>query len=240
MSTYRCLIVEDEPIAAEILKDYINQTPHLTLSGHCSDALSALNFLKSEVIDVLFLDIHLPGLKGIDFLRTLKDPPHVIMTTAYSEYAVDAFDLEVIDYLTKPIDFTRFLKAINRLPAKKMMVAQKDSHNTSERPFRFFNTNKKQVKIYLDEILYIESLKDYIKIQTINQSIITKGQIGWIHAKLKSSGMLRIHRSFLVAIDKISAFTVNQVEINEIILPIGGSYKSEVGRILKELDNVNA
>ncbi len=239
MIKYRCLIVEDEPIAADILKDYVAQVPHLILVGHCNNAMSALDELKTNNIDILFLDIHLPGIKGIDFLRTIKNPPHVIMTTAYSEYAVDAFDLEVIDYLTKPIDFTRFLKAINRIPKKPGKPDHFTVSKDTERPYKFFNTNKRQVKVYLDEILYIESLKDYIRIHTIHQSLVTKGQIGWIHAKLKSHGMIRIHRSFLVSIDKISAYTVNQVELNDIKLPIGGSYKSGVSRFLKELNDVN-
>ncbi|NNF35986.1 MAG: response regulator transcription factor [Saprospiraceae bacterium] len=238
-NTYKCLIVEDEPIAAEILKDYISQVPHLELIDHAGDAMSALQVLNNSSIDILFLDIHLPGIKGVEFLRTLKNPPHVIMTTAYSEYAVDAFDLEVLDYLTKPIEFSRFLKAISRLPISSIKSDESIAEANLNRPFRFFNTNKKQVKIYLDEILYIESLKDYIKIHTYDQSIVTKGQIGWIHAVLKSYGMIRIHRSFLVSIDKITAFTSNQVEISDIKIPIGGSYRSEVNKVLHQLDGVN-
>lgn len=238
-NTYKCLIVEDEPIAADILKDYINQVPHLELIDHASDAMSALQVLNNTPVDILFLDIHLPGIKGIEFLRTLKNPPHVIMTTAYSEYAVDAFDLEVLDYLTKPIEFSRFLKAVNRLPFSNIQSDIKASDTNLERPFKFFNTNKKQVKVFLDEILYIESLKDYIKIHTYSQSIVTKGQIGWIHAVLKSQGMIRVHRSFLVSIDKITAYTSNQVEISDIKIPIGGSYRSGVNKMLLQLDGVS-
>ena len=233
---YQCVIVEDEPIAAEIIADYINQVPYLELIATCNDAFSALETMRNYKVDVLFLDIHLPGLKGIELIKAINYKPHIIMTTAYSEYAVEAFELEVLDYLTKPIEFTRFLKAINRIP--KHQALDTTGNNSESRPFKFFNTNKRQVKVYFDEILFIESLKDYVRIKTNTDTIITKGQIGWMHALLKSHGIIRIHRSFLVSIHKITAFNAHQVEIEDVNIPIGGSYKSTINELLMSLDQI--
>lgn len=234
MQTYNCMIVEDEPIAAEILEDYIRQVPYLQLKATCNDGLHALQILQKETIDVIFLDIHLPRLKGLDFIKTLKNRPQVIITSAYQEYALQGFELNVVDYLLKPIEFNRFLMAVNKLhsqdhkPASDSVVVP-----TVERPYLFFNVNKKKIKLYLDEILYIESLREYIRVTTKDKKILTKFQLGQVEELIMQHNFLRVHRSFIVAKDKIDAFNATQIEINGEEIPIGRSYKELVLRILE-------
>lgn len=226
-----CLIVEDEPLAAEILEDYIEDVPFLKLRGTYSDAIEAMEVLAKEQIEVLFLDIHLPKIKGLAFLRTLKNPPQVILTTAYHQYALEGYELEVVDYLLKPIEFARFLKAVQKL--KKEGVPPIDS--SRERPFRFFNENKRMVKVYLDEILYVESMKEYVKIIAKDQEVLTKFQIGSLEEELADANLIRVHRSFLVALDKIDAYSAVEIDIRGNRLPIGRSYRSEVHQLLKQI-----
>lgn len=221
MQRYNCLIVEDEPLAAEVIRDYVLQVPFLQLKGICTDALFAMDILQKETIDLIFLDIHLPKLKGLDFIRSLKNPPRVIITSAYQEYALQGYELNVVDYLLKPIEFNRFLMAVNKLH-------EQSANNGTERPGLFFNVSKKKVKVYIDEILYIESLKEYIRITTRSKSILTKFQLGQIEEMLARNGFLRVHRSFLVSKDKIDAFTATEVEVNGQQIPIGRSYKETV------------
>jgi DNA-binding LytR/AlgR family response regulator len=227
MQQYKCIIVEDEPLAAEVLQEYINQVPYLQLKATCGDAIYASDILQSEKIDLIFLDIHLPKLKGLDFIKTLKEPPHIIVTTAYEDYALQGYELNVLDYLLKPIEFSRFLAAINKLQIQKKIPLANNSQ-TPERPYLFFNVSKKKVKVFFDEILYIESLKEYVRITSKNKSILTKFQLGQIEELLTKNNFLRIHRSFIVAKDKIEAFSATDIEINGKQIPIGRSYKDEV------------
>lgn len=222
-----CLIIEDEPLAAEILSDYIRDAPGLELAGVCSDALFALEFLQRERVDVLFLDIHLPKLKGLDFLKTLSHPPQVILTTAYHEYALEGYELAVTDYLLKPIEFSRFLKAVQKLRHPVTPETPPVTQST-ERPAHFFNVGKKRVKVYFDEILYAESLKEYVRIFLPGRSVVTKMQLGELETLLGNAGFVRIHRSFLVAKSKIDAYSATEVEVGGKMLPIGRSYR-EVG-----------
>lgn len=237
MTKLKCLIVEDEPLAAEGLEAFIRQTPVLEFAGACSDALAALEFLKNRPVDVLFLDIHLPKLKGLDFLKTLKNPPQVILTTAYHQYALEGYELNVVDYLLKPFGFPRFLAAVDklRIPAQ----AQPAPVNPAPlRPFHFFNENKRQVKVFNDEILYVESLKEYVKIHTTTgDTIVTRFQLGEFEGHLKDDNLLRIHRSFLVAKDKVRAFSAAEVEVEGRKLPIGSSYRAAVDKALQMLAN---
>lgn len=226
-----CLIIEDEPIAAEVLEDYISEVPFLDCKGICRDAIFALDRLKQEDIDVIFLDIHLPKLKGLEFLRILDRPPQTILTTAYHQYALEAFEADVVDYLMKPIEFSRFLKAVNKLQREKpteMMPAVPTASGREDRPFRFFNINKKMVKVFYHEILYMESLKDYTRIHTTDESLLVRGQIGELEEEFKPFGFLRIHRSFVVALEKIKAYSATEVEVEGRSLPIGRSYKELV------------
>ena len=234
METYNCIIIEDEPLAAEILQEYIADIPFLNLKNTYKDALTALEDLRSNEIDLIFLDINLPKLKGFDFIQTLKNPPHIIITTAYHEYALQGYDLNIVDYLLKPIEFSRFLKAINKL---KLLNSQKSYSSTvfvaAESSYMFVNTGKKKVKIYFRDILYIESLKEYIKVFTADKAIVTKYQLGQIEEQLPKGDFLRIHRSFIVAKDKIDAYTSSEVEIGAKQLPIGRSYKELVGNVME-------
>jgi DNA-binding LytR/AlgR family response regulator len=227
MHRYNCIIVEDEPLAAEVVKDYILQVPFLQLKGTCTDALYAMDLLQKEKIDLVFLDIHLPKLKGLDFIKALKKPPHVIITSAYQEYALQGYELNVVDYLLKPIEFSRFLMAVNKLKERET-VETLSPMPVTERAALFVNVNKKRVKVYIDEILFIESLKEYIRITTKDRSILTKFQLGQIEEMLAKNGFLRIHRSFLVAKNKIDAFSATDVEISGKQIPIGRSYKELV------------
>jgi DNA-binding LytR/AlgR family response regulator len=229
MKKYNCIIVEDEPLAAEVLEDYVKQVPFLESKGICSDALYAMDKLQNETIDLIFLDIHLPKLKGTDFLKTLKQPPHVIITSAYTEYALQGYELNVLDYLLKPIEFSRFLTAVNKL----QQVAEHDPHPsvwriTAEPSHLFFNVSKKQVKVLVDDILYIESVKEYIRITAAGKSILTKFQLHEIESMLPRHQFLRVHRSFIVARNKIDAFTPVDIEIQGQQIPIGRSYKESV------------
>lgn len=229
MQKMNCLIVEDEPLAAEVLEDYIHQIPYLHLVGICADAIHALEVLQTENIELVFLDIHLPKLKGLDFIKTLNNPPKIIITSAYQEYALQGYELSVLDYLLKPIEFKRFVAAVNKARLTKE-GAQPAEHagEASQRAFLFFNVGKKKVKIFLDEILFIESLKEYIKIVTKDKAILTKFQMGQTEDLLKNKNFVRIHRSFIVAKNKVDAFTATDVEIQGKLIPIGRSYKDQV------------
>lgn len=237
MKKLTCLIIEDEPIAAEVLKDYIQEISFLELKGICKDAIFALEKLNQEAIDVIFLDIHLPKLKGLEFLKTLLNKPQTILTTAYHEYTLQAFEEGVVDYLMKPIEFSRFLKAVNKLKQKESPKTNSILQPTSKRTFRFFNINKKKVKVYYDEVLYIESLKDYSRIFTSTTSLVTRGQIGEMEQLFRDHGFLRIHRSFIVALDKIKAYSATEIEIEGKNLPIGRSYKELVAKRLDHCFN---
>jgi two-component system LytT family response regulator len=240
MEKYNCLIVEDEPLAAEVLQDYIRQIPFLSLRGVCSDGLYALEFLKAGDIDVLFLDIHLPKLKGLDFIRTLKSPPQIIVTTAYREYALDGYELNVVDYLLKPISLNRFIGAVNKLRERRKDTVQPPSvqGNTPARSSFLININKKKIRIFTDEVLYIESKKEYINIVTHSEQYLAKYQLADIEAELDNKEFIRVHRSFLVSRNKIKAFTSTDVEVNRVKIPIGRSYKELVLAILDQSNSI--
>ncbi|AKD53847.1 LytR/AlgR family response regulator transcription factor [Spirosoma radiotolerans] len=229
MQKIACLIIEDEPLAAEILEEYISQMPSLHLANICSDAIQAIDILKNTPVDIIFLDIHLPKLKGLDFIRAIDFPPKIIITSAYQEYALQGYELNVVDYLLKPIEFKRFVVAANK--ACQQISDSRVKNNkllTAERDYLFFNVGKKKEKIVIEEILYIESLREYIKIVTKDRSILTKLSLNLIEEYLLNRNMLRIHRSFIVAMDKIDAFSATDVEIKGKLIPIGRSYKDLV------------
>ena len=230
----KCLISEDEPLAAALIEAHVKQVPNLEVVAICMNALEGFEILKKQSVDLIFLDIQMPLLTGIEFLKSLSNPPKVIFTTAYREYAIESYELEVVDYLLKPISFDRFFKAINKFfkaiesaaPVKVII----DSQNTSG--FVYVNSNKKHHKISFSEILYVESIKDYIRIHLADKRIITKDKISDFEHKLPSS-FLRTHRSYIVNTDKITAYTANDVEIGRIEIPIGISYKKGVLEALK-------
>jgi DNA-binding LytR/AlgR family response regulator len=224
----RCVIVEDEPLAAEILAEYVGKTQMLLLTHVCADAIQALDVVRQNPVDVLFLDIDLPKMNGLEFLKTLIHQPRVIVTSAYHEFAVASFDLQVTDYLLKPIEFSRFTQAVGKLlqPQRLMEASSLGTPVTlPARAYYFFMVNKRSVKIYLDEILFIESLKDAVCIVTKLKSYPTHYQMGELETLLHPSNFLRIHRSFLVSIDKVEAFSAAAVQVSGRILPVGRSHK---------------
>jgi DNA-binding LytR/AlgR family response regulator len=226
MSKLKCIIVEDEPLAAKVLSDYISQVPFLELNGTFKDAILATDFLRENSVDLIFLDIHLPKLKGMAFLKTLIDPPAVIITTAYHQYAVEGFELNVTDYLLKPFEFERFLVAVNKV---KTAQTEKQRSNESEiKVHLFLNVQKKKVKILFSEIVYIESQREYIKIVTTKREYISKMSTHEIESLLPSNLFKRIHRSFIVSVSKIESYTAEAVELNGVSIPIGRGYRDVI------------
>jgi len=229
---WKCLIVDDEPPAIKIIETYIGLAEGLQLAGSCQNAFEAIRLLKTESIDLIFLDIQMPKLLGTSFLKTLSHPPKVIFTTAYKEYATDAFDLDAVDYLLKPISLERFLKAINKLNNREALPLEKAT-NQEQNGFLYFRAQRKMIKVFLDDILYVESVKDYIRIyRQGDKPLLVKQGMTTLEAMLPLSSFVRIHRSFIVAINKITAFTAQDVEIGQIELPVGRLY----GGALKKLD----
>jgi two-component system LytT family response regulator len=232
--TIRCLIIDDEPPAREIIRRYVQEIPTLQLMGECANAIQALTALQQHPLDLLFLDIRMPQLNGTDFIKTLKNPPKVIFTTAFSEYALEGYELDVVDYLMKPIRFDRFLKAVNKAypltgsPIKPVAPTVIEKKNES---FVYFRADRKMVKVMLDDILYIESMKDYIKVNTVQGVIITKQSISSVEAMLPEKLFVRTHRSFIVSINKIKSFTNEQVEVDKTDIPIGKLFRNGVMKV---------
>ena len=224
MSKIKCIIVEDEPLATKVLTDYISQVPFLELQGAFKDAILATDFLRNNTADLIFLDIHLPKLKGMAFLKTLADPPAVIITTAYHQYAVEGFNLNVTDYLLKPFEFERFLVAVTKVRTSQT-ERWKPGENEEKKDFIFLNVQKKKVKILFSEILYIESQREYIKIVTTKKEYISKMSTHEIESLLPANLFKRIHRSFIVSVSKIESYTAEMVEMNGIAIPIGRGYR---------------
>jgi|SRR6218665_689568 len=229
----KCLIVEDEPLAAEIISDFIEQVPFLELVGICPDAFAAIQVLKEKPVDLMFLDIHLPKLKGLDFLSTLKTAPMVVITTAYHEFALKSYDHDVLDYLLKPIEFSRFMIAINKAVAQQSLKSNTVSESgISEKTDLFFTVNKKKARITLDSILYIESQREHIKIVTDTKTIVTRYAISDLEKELPVAQFIRVHRSFIVAKDKIDFVDAQDIEIRNKEIPIGRSYRDLVKVVL--------
>jgi DNA-binding LytR/AlgR family response regulator len=223
MSKINCIIIEDEPLAAKVLSDYILQVPFLQLQGTFKDAILATDYLRDHYTGLIFLDIHLPKLKGMAFLKTLTNPPAVIITTAYHQYAVEGFDLNVTDYLLKPFDFERFLIAVNKI--KKEREIKEPDESKEIKDYLFLNVQKKKVKILFSEIVYIESQREYIKIITTKKEYISKMSTHEMEDLLPANLFKRIHRSYIVSISKIESYTAEMVEVNGVSIPIGRGYR---------------
>lgn len=220
MSMIGCVIIEDEPLAAKILSMYISRVPTLRLDGVFKNALLAMAWLEENETDLIFLDIHLPKLKGIDFLKSLEHPPQVIITTAYHEYAVEGFNLNVTDYLLKPFEFKRFLTAIDKLSSSKQEVK-----NTKEQDFIFLRSERKQVKVLFSDILFIESQREYIKVVTTEKEYISRMSTHEIEKMLPEHLFKRIHRSYIISVNKIKSYTSEMIDVDGITLPIGRGYR---------------
>jgi DNA-binding LytR/AlgR family response regulator len=231
--TWKCLLVDDEPLAIEVLEKYIEAVDQLQVVGTCRNAFQAMEFLQKNSVDLIFLDIHMPKLTGTSFVRTLQHPPKIIFTTAYKEHAIDAFELDAVDYLLKPISLERFLRAVNKLTQTTFTHPEEISViSEAASGFIYFRSDRKMVKLFYDEILYIESIKDYIKIvREGNAPLLVKQSISSTEELLPPHLFLRIHRSFIVALQKITAFTNNDVEIQRMEIPIGRLYKPQLQKI---------
>jgi two-component system, LytTR family, response regulator len=237
--TIRCLIIDDEPPAREIIRRYVQEIPTLELMGECANAIQALTVLQQHSVDLLFLDIRMPRLNGTDFIKTLKTPPKVIFTTAFSEYALEGYELDVVDYLMKPIRFDRFLKAVNKAyplngsaaPLKPSVAVANVVEEKKNESFVYFRADRKMVKVMLDDILYIESMKDYIKVNTVQGVIITKQSISSVEAMLPEKLFVRTHRSFIVSINKIRSFTNELVQVDKTDIPIGKLFRHGVMKV---------
>lgn len=227
--TVKCLLVDDEPLALRVLENHIKKIPWLEIAATCQNPLEAFGILKNQKIDLLFLDIQMPELSGLDLLRTLPHPPQVIFTTAYRQFAADAYDLDGMDYLVKPIGFPRFMKAVNkfldRTTEGKVIIKTPEG---SERRSFFIKKDNAMVRIFIDEILYFESLKDYLQIFLKERKFIYKARISDMEEELRDDQFLRIHKSFLVNMEKIQSISPTEISIEGIKLPIGRTYKNLV------------
>lgn len=221
----KCIIIDDEPLAISVIKNHLNEFQNIELVATFNTAIAALPIIETQEIDVIFLDINMPKMSGLEFLRTLTSKPQIIITTAYREFAVESFDLDVLDYLVKPIPFGRFYKAINKITSRINLEKEKSTEmSLKEDPFIFLKVDKKMMKIKLVNILYIESLKDYIKVFTEIGDYLVHKSMTSISDELPSDNFLRIHRSFTVAINKITSVEGNSIEINKKRIPIGRNY----------------
>ena len=229
--TTKCIIVDDEPLAIEVIENYLIQLDGYEIMARCKNAIEAFSILENNEIDLLFLDIQMPKLTGIEFLKSLTNPPQVILTTAYIDYAVEGYELDVLDYLVKPIAFERFIKSIAKY---SKLVKQKQGQHLSKikvenlQDYIYVKANKKNYKIQFSNILYVESVKDYVKIHQLENRLMVKTTLSDFEHQLPSESFLRTHRSYVVNLNHITSHTFKDVEIGEIEIPIGVSYKQIV------------
>ena len=233
----RCVIVDDEPLAVELISSYCAQVPQLSVVATCGSAVEASRVLRHQQADLLFLDIKMPQLMGIDFLRSLLNPPKVILVTAYREYAFDGYELDIVDYLLKPLSFSRFMKAIHKL--ERLLPPQHEEQPEPAPPsFLYFRVDRESVKVLLNQLLYIESRREYAQLHlTTGKRILVRESISSLEEKLNRHRFVRIHRSFLVTADKVKAISANQVKIGDAVLPVGRLYKENLRRIRKAAEN---
>ncbi len=239
----KVIIVDDEPLALDVLETYISQMPQLQLVQRCSNALEANEALKNHDVDLMFLDIQMPQLTGVDFVKTLTNPPMVVFTTAYPNYAIQGFDLNALDYLLKPISLDRFMKAVNKaveqseLSQQEHLPAAPTAFNEGL-DFFFVKADKKLVKVNFEDIIYIEGLKDYVIIRLLNGRVITLQTMKSLEERLPRNRFKRIHRSYIVGLDKIMAIEGNMVEVQEKdrpkLLPIGKNYRDDLLELIEK------
>jgi DNA-binding LytR/AlgR family response regulator len=234
-----CLAVDDEPPALQVIRKYIDAIPSLSLHSVAYNAIDAFSILQEHRIDLLFLDIQMPQLMGTDLIRSLVHPPKVIFTTAYRKFAVDGFELDAVDYLVKPISFDRFLKAVNKVLRFDLTAVEADRPvpmpNAAPPPEEFVHlrAERRNIKIRLSDILFIESLKDYIKVTTTERTIMTKQALSSFQENLPPQAFVRIHRSFIVSVKKVESYSNDLIQIGRFQLPISRSYRHEVENLLQ-------
>lgn len=224
-----CLIVDDEPLARNLLKDYVSKVPYLKLLGDCASPLAAIEALRNNPVDLLFLDVQMPEITGLTMLKILQKKPLVILTTAYSQYALESYELDVLDYLLKPISLERFLKAVEkarqRLAVGQQPAALEKPAPEAVQPFIFVKDGTKLVKIRWKEILYVEGLKDYVAIHTRQQKIVSLQRLKTLEAQLPAEQFIRIHHSYIVALEGIDAIHKDKVQVGNTYLPISDTYR---------------
>ena len=230
MKKYKCVIVDDEELARELIESHLNQLLDFEIVAICASAIEASSVLKKETIDLIFLDIEMPVLKGTEFLKNLAHKPKVIFTTAHREYAIEGYELNVVDYLLKPIVFSRFFKAIEKFLDTQTVL--ESNHIIEDSTHIFVQSNKKNIKILFEEVLYIESIKDYVKIHTTKDKLTIKHGLSTFEDKLDER-FIRVHRSYIVNSQKVTAYTKQDIEIGDIEIPIGDYYKKRALEKLK-------
>ena len=232
-----CLIVDDEPLAVRLISSYIQQVPGLEIAGVCNNAIDAFRILGEQRIDLMFLDIKMPKLIGTDFLRSISNPPKVIFITAYRDYALDGYELDIVDYLLKPVSFTRFMKAVSKatklISLDNNLSSKNTEPNNNKDSFLYFKIDKEMQKVLLHEILFIESSKEYVKLHLeTGKPLLVKQSISSLQKLLSPHRFLRVHRSYIVTIEKISSYNSTYITIDNQKIPIGRLYKNEVSKVL--------
>lgn len=232
MTKYKCIIVDDEPIAIRVIKSHLSNFEEFEVVAECSNAIEAMKVLRTLPVDLLFLDIEMPVLTGLEMLNTLPHIPEVIFTTAHRKYAVEAFDVNALDYLLKPVSLERFAQSVNRFLDLKKAIDVFPADDKSD-GWILLKIDKKNLKIQLSEILYIESMADYVIVHLKEKRLITKERISQLEEKLPSSQFLRVHRGFLVSISKVAAWYGNTLEVGDVKIPVGRNYKEQVSTKFK-------
>lgn len=235
---FKCYILDDEPLALNVIEQHLAKFNQFEVCGKSTEPFEAMSEIKILQPDLLFLDIQMPDITGLELIESLQNKPAIIITTAYREYAVEGFELNVLDYLVKPIPFTRFIKALDKFLTQKLGPVPASSISSpeavSDSAFILVKADRKTIKIALDDVLFVEGVKDYVKIVLPQQRILTKVSIGNFMAELPGDKFLRIHKSYIVAKDKISAYTAHDVEVNQVEIPIGRVYKEAFMKVMEE------
>lgn len=224
----KCLVVDDEPLAREGIAGYCSQVPYLDLIGTCQNATEAADRLNHEKVDLVFLDIHMPGTSGLQLIKTLKEPPAVVFTTAYRDYAVEGFDLNAVDYLVKPVSFERFLQGANKAYEHLLAKRSVDLAPGTQEGFFFVKCDGKFVRIYFNEILFVEGMKDYTIIYRNGEKLIVLVALGKVEENLDSSEFLRVHKSYIIARNKVDSIEGNQLKVGQHSIPVSKSLKDSV------------
>lgn len=229
MEKVKCFIIDDEPLAIDVVKSHLGKLDSFEIIGTDTDAVNAFITLKTKEVDLLFIDIEMPNFSGLEFIQSLKIKPCIIITTAFRDYAVQGFDLNILDYLVKPIPFDRFMKAIDKYLDQKRPL---NEPALTKKEYVMVRADRKFIKVAYQDILYVEGLKDYVKIVLTGNSILTKQSIGNFEKELDSNAFIRIHKSYLVSLDKITAYNNHDVEIGKVELPIGKHYRNQLLSVL--------